>query len=139
MNKFMKLFILIFIPMFISWWIVLSPVSFPDRGGYSSYRSVSSSDKKWRVDLYSVAITTPFSLIQALNGEEYIVLFDQNGNYVGQTSPFCMFNLEFLQDNYAYFPSKEDENFRYLGGNCDYYIPVNEKKWWSKIIEFISY
>ena len=136
MKKFIKLFISIFFLLFIFWWLVLSPVSFPDSGYYSS---VSSPDKKWRIDLYSVAITTPFSLIQALNGEEYIVLFDQNGNYVGQTSPFCMFNLEFLQDNYAYFPSKEDENFRYLGGNCDYYIPVNEKKWWSKIIGFISY
>jgi hypothetical protein len=136
MKKFIKLFISIFFLLFIFWWLVLSPVSFPDSGYYSS---VSSPDKKWRIDLYSVAITTPFALIQALNNKKYIVLFDKNSNYVGQISPFCMIRLEGLQDDYAFFPSKEGESFGYLGADCDYIIPINEKKWWSKIIGFISY
>ena len=136
MKKVIKLFISIFLLLFILWWSVLLPVSYSNNDG-SEY--LYSLDGKWKLVLLPVRVTTPISLIQWFENKKYIVLFHKKTGYIGQTSPFCMMRLDFLRDDYAFFPSKDDENFRYLGADCKWYIPVNEKKWWSKIIGFISY
>ena len=133
MKKYLKVILLLFIPIFLFWWAVLSPVSFPD-DSYS--RTIISPDKKWKIVISPVAMTTPLSLIQGFEGKRYIILFDTNGNYIGQSTPFCIMRME--QYNIL-FPSKERRYLGVLPENCDYDIPINEKKWWSKVIGFIFY
>ena len=133
MNKLLKLILLTFLVLFLSWWLVLSPVSFLDKE--SSYYAYSS-DKNWKLFISPLAMTTPLSFIQALEGKRYIVLFDKNGKYIGQSSPFCFMWL----DGYdVIFPEGKNDSLLFMPENCDYDIPVNEKKWWSKIIGFIFY
>ncbi|PSU86506.1 hypothetical protein C0W35_22255 [Photobacterium kishitanii] len=133
MAKYLKLILLLLFPFFLFWWAVLSPVSFLD-DSYS--HTIISPDKKWEIVISPVTMTTPLSLIQGLEGKRYITLFDNNGNYIGQSTPFCIMRME--QYNII-FPSKDRLYLGVLPENCDYDIPINEKKWWSKIIGFMSY
>ncbi|HIF9336531.1 TPA: DUF6201 family protein [Photobacterium damselae] len=133
MKMFFKLIFLMLSLVLLVWWLVLSPVSFPD--DKYSY-SIDSSDKKWKLVISPIAMTTPLSLIQAFEDKKYIILFDKNGKYVGQSSPFCFMRFD---DYNVLFPSKPKEDLGFLPELCDYSIPIDEKKWWSKIIGFIFY
>ena len=77
MAKYLKLTLILIVPFFLFWWAVLSPVSFIDD---SHSHTIISPDKKWKIVLSPVTMTTPLSLIQGLEGKRYITLFDKNGN-----------------------------------------------------------
>ncbi|HIF9355696.1 TPA: DUF6201 family protein [Photobacterium damselae] len=133
MKGFLKLILLILSLGGVFWWLVLSPVSFPD--DKYSY-SIDSSDKKWKLVISPIAMTTPLSLIQGLEDKKYIILFDQNGKYIGQSSPFCFMRFD---DYNVLFPLEPNEDLGFLPELCDYSIPIDDKKWWSKIIGFLNY
>ncbi|PNQ54450.1 hypothetical protein C1141_15825 [Vibrio agarivorans] len=122
--------------IFLGWWLVLSPVSFPinDESKY-----IYSSDGKWKLVISPIKITTPISLVQRIFNKKYIVLFDKNGKYVGQNSPFCTMVIREYEEFYVGFPSEHDKYLYFQPEECDYTIPINKKEWWSKIIEFIFY
>ncbi len=133
MKKILKLMLLLF---FLFWWLVLSPVSFPDDKD-SDY--IYSSDNNWKLVLSPVLITNPISLIQWFENKKYIVLFDKDGNYIGQSSPICLMRFDEFDEYDVFFPSKSHAKLLFLPEDCDYTIPIGEKRWWSKIIGFINY
>ena len=131
MIKYIKLTVFI---TFILWWMILSPVSF---NNFSFEQYKYSEDGNWKLGIYEVLPLTPLSLFQYFNGDKYIVLYDKNDEYIGQSTPFCL--MSFNESNIL-FPSKfNKDKLLFIPEECNYTIPVNEKKWWSKIIGFISY
>ncbi|PSU84701.1 hypothetical protein C0W35_22605 [Photobacterium kishitanii] len=124
---------IVFLLTFLFWWLILSPVSFPDNeNSYSSY----SHDGKWKLVTVPISPTTPLSFIQEMGDKSYVILFDSDSKYIGQSTPFCFMRMD---DYNILFPSKTYKNVGVLPEDCDYDIPINEKKWWSKVIGFISY
>ncbi|CAM3623529.1 hypothetical protein VA7868_01904 [Vibrio aerogenes CECT 7868] len=114
---------------FISWWLVLSPVSFPsENDAYYIY----SKDKKWKVGVYWVSPTSPAGLYQFLMNKRYIVLYDANGHYIGQSTPFCF--MTFDESNILFPSITDDHNLWFIPETCDYTIQVRKPAWWSQII-----
>ncbi|HIF9078218.1 TPA: DUF6201 family protein [Photobacterium damselae] len=129
MIKLIKYTILIII---IMWWIILSPVSFNSLF-FEQYKY--SEDGNWKLGIYDVAPFTPISLFQYLNGDKYIVLYDKNDNYIGQSTPFCL--MYFSESNILFPSNSHDDHLFFIPEECDYSIPIEKKKWWSLIISKI--
>ncbi len=130
----MKLVKYIILLIIISWWIILSPVSFND-SFFEQYKY--SEDGNWKLGIYDVAPFTPISLFQYIKGDKYIVLYDENDNYIGQSTPFCF--MSFNESNILFPSEPSDNHLLFIPEDCDYSIPIDDKKWWSKIIGFLNY
>jgi len=67
------------------------------------------------------------------------VLYDKEGEYLGQSSPFHFSELEGVFGDAVFFPGElaGDDSFSINGVNDyvdGYSIPSQHKKWWSIII-----
>ncbi|WP_143706515.1 DUF6201 family protein [Xenorhabdus innexi] len=72
---------------------------------------------------------------------EYIILYDNNNNYIGQSSPFCISSELDLNGGEHILPKykhKPDEEFYISGGPCqhEYAIAVYNREWWNKILQY---
>ncbi len=121
---------LLSIPL-LAYWLILSPVIPNSENDYAYY--TYSDDGKWKVGEFPVSVTTPISFIQFFFDKEYIVLYNDRGEYIGQSTPFCMQPI--LGPNIL-FPTKNDLYLGFIPEECDYNIPIDKPRWWSKIIKF---
>ncbi len=127
-----KRFIIALLSMpLLSYWLILSPVIPNSENDYAYY--TYSDDGKWKIGEYPVSATTPISFIQFLFNKEYIVLYNDKGEYIGQSTPFC---TQSVLDPNILFPTKSDLFVRFIPETCDFSIPVDNPTWWSKIIKF---
>lgn len=117
-------------------WMVLSPTAF--FGDFNQAHEQASYDGNYRVVAYYVLPTTPISLFQwAFYGDVFLVLYDKDNNYLGQSSPFGFTDQYNILGNDIFFPDKVDGNDKSFSINGvnefsdGYTIPVKNKKWWS--------
>ncbi|SDG69321.1 hypothetical protein SAMN04488136_101306 [Vibrio xiamenensis] len=115
----------------LAYWLVLSPV-IPNKNIHKGHYTYSY-DGKWQMAVYRVSPTTPISFIQYLQEKKYIVLYNKNDEYIGQSTPFC---YQSLFDYNVVFPGSSLDDLSFLPDECDYNIPAKNPKWWSKIIKF---
>ncbi|WP_387462814.1 DUF6201 family protein [Photorhabdus sp. RM323S] len=74
----------------------------------------------------------------------FVVLYDINNNYIGQSSPFYMSGIINVLERNPMFPNNDDSdpfNDRFVVVNSEdfsnaYEISINHKKWWSKILKY---
>lgn len=122
----------------IFFWLVLSPVSF--FGDFNYVNQKISADGKYKVVAYYVLPTTPYAAYQAfVRGDVFVVLYDINGKYLGQSSPFHFSEIEGVFGDTVFFPGEisGDHSFSINGVNDyvdGYTIPVDQKKWWSRFL-----
>ncbi len=121
---------LLSIPL-LSYWLILSPVIANSENDYAYY--TYSDDGKWKIAVYDVSPTTPISLVQYLQEKNYIVLYNKNDEYIGQSTPFC---YQSLLDYNVVFPVSGLDDLTFLPDERDYNIPAKNPRWWSKIIKF---
>ncbi|SDG69043.1 hypothetical protein SAMN04488136_101293 [Vibrio xiamenensis] len=115
----------------LAYWLILSPV-IPDAKSDNVYYTYSD-DGKWKIAVYDVSPTTPISLVQYLQEKNYIVLYNENDEYIGQSTPFC---YQSLFDYNVAFPGSNLDDLTFLPDECDYNIPAKNPRWWSTTIKF---
>lgn len=137
-----KITIKIFLPTIVlAFWLVLSPVAF--FCDFNLAYSESSPDGRFKVDAYYVLPTTPYGLYQRfINKDVFVVLYDKNGKYLGQSSPFHFSEMEGVFGDAVFYPGEVvgDDSFSINGVNSyvdGYTISSRSKKWWSKIISIL--
>ncbi|MDC9583272.1 DUF6201 family protein [Xenorhabdus sp. PR6a] len=122
------------------WWFFLSHVTF-----FFSYKNFEMNNGDFIAKYYYVL---PVNIIGIYSWifhyqPEYVVLYDKEYNYIGQSSPFCLSNG--IAGGEHILPEKKlmskNKYYAYLnvsGGRCqdEYTIPVKEKKWWSQILQY---
>ncbi|EMH4161408.1 hypothetical protein RJ498_000612 [Pluralibacter gergoviae] len=122
----------------IFFWLVLSPVSFFGRFNY--VHDSRSPDREFKAVAYYVLPTTPYAAYQRfVKKDVFVVLYDKDGKYLGQSSPFHFSELEGILGDAVFFPGEltKDSSFSINGMNAyvdGYSIPSHHKKWWSIII-----
>ncbi|SDG68960.1 hypothetical protein SAMN04488136_101289 [Vibrio xiamenensis] len=121
---------LLSIPL-LAYWLILSPV-IPNYE-MSSFRYTYSEDGKWKIGLYDVSVTTPISFVQFWQEKKYLVLYNSKGDYIGQTTPFC---LQYFEEFDILPPNSKHNSMWFMPEACDYNIPIDKPRWWSKIIKF---
>ncbi len=121
---------LILLPV-LAYWLVLSPVIPSEKLNDAFY--MHSEDGEWKIAEYRVQPTTPISFVQYWQEKKYIVLYNQNDEYIGQSTPFC---YQPLFDYNVIFPESDLDDLLFVSNECDYTIPVVNPRWWSKIIKF---
>lgn len=131
-NNLLKFLIVISITL----WMALSPTAF--MGDFNKAYEKVSGNGKYKVVAYYVIPTTPISFFQwAFDGDVFLVLYDAQNNYLGQSSPFSFTDQYTIFGNDIFFPDEADgaEKSLSLNGVNDftesYTIPVQNKKWWS--------
>ncbi|HDK6221604.1 TPA: hypothetical protein M2P66_001720 [Klebsiella quasipneumoniae] len=136
MSKINKFKICLLIIPFVILWMILSPTAF--FGDFNKTHEQISEDGKYKAVAYYVLPTTPISFFQwAFEGDVFLVLYDANNNYLGQSSPFGFTDQYTIFGNDILFPDDSDgaEESLSLNGVNDftenYTIPVKNKKWWS--------
>ncbi len=115
----------------LSYWLILSPV-IPNSENHPIYYKYSDNGR-WKIGIYNISATTPISSIQYLLNRRYVVLYKSDGEYIGQSTPFCF--QSFWGFN-ALFPNNTHNSLLFIPESCDYTIPTDKPKWWSKIIKF---
>lgn len=116
-------------------WLVLSPVAF--FGDFNYVAQKISLDGKYKAKAYYVLPTTPYAAYQLfVRSDVFIVLYDMNGKYLGQSSPFHFSEIDGVFADAVFFPGEipGDHSFSINGVNDyvdGYTIPVVRKKWWS--------
>ncbi|WP_230351290.1 DUF6201 family protein [Lelliottia sp. WAP21] len=136
MMKMKKLKLaIVTIPILILW-MILSPTAF--FGDFNKAHEQISEDGKYKVVAYYVLPATPVSFFQwAFEGDVFLVLYDAENNYLGQSSPFGFTDQYTIFGNDILFPDDADgtEKSLFLNGVNDftegYTIPVKNKNWWS--------
>ncbi|WP_105233800.1 DUF6201 family protein [Escherichia albertii] len=134
-KRIIKLLLLFFLLFF---WLVLSPVSFFGKFNYA-YES-RSHDGQYKAVAYYVLPTTPYAVYQCfINKDIFVVLYDKDGKYLGQSSPFHFSGVEGVFGDAVFFPGEltGDDSFS-INGVSDYVdgysISSKYKKWWSLVI-----
>ena len=136
MNKFLIKALLLM--LVLSFWGVLSPVSF--FGRFNQVYVSSSSDGAYKAVAYYVLPTTPYGIYQMfIRKDIFVVLYDKNDRYLGQSSPFHFSDVEGVFGDAVFFPGELscDQSFAINGVNDyvdGYTIPAHHKMWWSRII-----
>ncbi len=115
----------------LSYWLIFSPI-IPEKKLDKAFYTYSD-DGKWKIAEYRVQPTTPISFIQYWQEKKYIVLYNKNDEYIGQSTPFC---YQSLFDYNVVFPGDNLDKMSFLPDECDYNIPAKNPKWWSKIIKY---
>ncbi len=115
----------------LSYWLILSPVIPTEKMSVGHY--IYSEDGEWKLRVYRVSVSTPVSFIQFWQEKKYIVLYKKNGEYIGQSTPFC---TQSFDDFNILFPDNYHSDLWFMAGECDFTIYINKPKWWSKIIKF---
>ncbi|SDG68973.1 hypothetical protein SAMN04488136_101290 [Vibrio xiamenensis] len=128
---FKRFIIALFSIPLLAYWLILSPV-IPNKNIHDPYYTYSE-DRKWKIAVYDVSPTTPISLVQYIQEKNYIVLYNENDEYIGQSTPFC---YQSLLDYNAIFPDSDLDDLLFLPKECDYSIPEVKPRWWSRIIKF---
>ncbi|SDG69020.1 hypothetical protein SAMN04488136_101292 [Vibrio xiamenensis] len=121
---------LLSIPL-LAYWLMFSPV-IPEESLDKAFYTYSD-DGKWKIAEYRVSSTTPISFVQYWQEKKYIVLYNKNDEYIGQSTPFC---YQPLFDYNVIFPESDLDVLLFVSNECDYTIPVVNPRWWSKIIKF---
>ncbi|MFC0179010.1 DUF6201 family protein [Thorsellia kenyensis] len=118
------------------WWFFLAHVSFSD---FSDKEWIYRENEQYIAKTYTPKLINPFGLYFHLMKEDptYVVLFDKNGRYLGQSSPF--FIDHGLAMDGGQLPENDAMQFYIVSLNDytdEYIIPVNNKKWWSYILQY---
>ncbi|MEG0368320.1 MAG: DUF6201 family protein [Coprobacillus sp.] len=127
--------------LLLFFWLVLSPVSFFGKFNYAY--DTTSPDGQFKAVAYYVIPTTPYAVYQLfINKDVFVVLYDKDGKYLGQSSPFHFSELEGVFGDAIFFPGElsGDDTFSINGVNDyvdGYSIPSKHKKWWSLIISLL--
>ncbi|PWD60313.1 DUF6201 family protein [Pectobacterium parmentieri] len=133
-KKRLAIYLLLF-----SYIVILSPVSF--NLTYNKVDEFYSKDKHYKAVIYNPFPFSPQCLyhIFSIDGPAvYIVLYDRDGKYIGQSSPFYFINRYDLNPILFVFPDDESEgekdNFNLLidGYGNAFKINIYQKTWWSK-------
>ncbi|SDG69192.1 hypothetical protein SAMN04488136_101300 [Vibrio xiamenensis] len=94
---------------------------------------IYSEDGEWKLRIYRVSVSTPVSFIQFWQEKKYIVLYKKNGEYIGQSTPFCSQSFD---DYNILFPDNYHSDLWFMPEECDFTIYIDKPKWWRKIIKF---
>jgi len=116
--------------IFFLWWLLLSHVTF-----FTEEKFTINNDF-CKIKIYQVM---PFNLIGLYSSmmvgdiPVYAVLFDKNGQYIGQSSPFKIIGLYVLVNtNLQNDCNNLQKSFFSLVD--EYNISSNHKKWWDFIL-----
>ena len=126
------------------WWFFLSHVTFTTDGLYSG----SLSNEGYQAKYYHPAPTNFFGLYFWLVHEmpTFIVLYDSEGRYLGQSSPFLIASFihlggeNVLPETYDYDKKHGDYDSFYIAGGPfveEYTISTKNKTWWSWLLQFV--
>ena len=119
------------------WWFFLSHVTFTTDGLYSG----SLSNEGYQAKYYHPAPTNFFGLYFWLVNEmpAFIVLYDSEGRYLGQSSPFLIASSIHLEGGEDIYPKDPSYEFYPSGGSFieEYTIPTKNKTWWSWLLQFV--
>ncbi|QOL15189.1 DUF6201 family protein [Dickeya dianthicola] len=130
--------LLITIAFLFSYFFSLAPVSL--NLIYNKVDEIHSNNESYKAVLYNPLPLSPLSIyhIFSIDGPAvYIVLYDKNGKYIGQTSPFHFINRYDLNPILFVFPGDEfdgeRDNFNLLidGYGDAFKINIHHKTWWS--------
>lgn len=128
----------LFVMMLLFVWLVLSPVAFFGDFNYAGEKI--SPDGKYKAVAYDVVPTTPYAVYQSfIRNDIFVVLYDKNGRYLGQSSPFKFSEYDGVFSDAVFFPGEiaGDNSFSINGINDyveGYTIPVDKKRWWSDML-----
>ncbi|WP_337928946.1 DUF6201 family protein [Xenorhabdus sp. PR6a] len=127
---------------FLLWWFFLSHVTFLKEG--DMVKAINSNDNFF-AKYYEPYPTNLFGLYISLTESQpvFVVLYNKDNNYIGQSSPFNMVGKYTFIDTVSFLPKKEYKKpldhsyFIVIEGEDDAYdIDINHKKWWSKILQY---
>ncbi|MDC9594203.1 DUF6201 family protein [Xenorhabdus sp. IM139775] len=129
------------ITMFFLWWFFLSHVTFAT----NSFFITEDRNDNYVVRYYYPAPINIFGMYFRIIKERphYVVLYDKDNNFIGQSSPFVIPSSIHILGSEHILPNmsignEQDQRFYISGEPFDgaYTIPVKEKKWWSKILQY---
>lgn len=124
--------------LFLFYFLILSPISF--HANFNKVTEIYSKDKKYKAVQYNPLPFSPFVIYQLFSVDGpliYIVLYDENEVYIGQTSPFYFLNGYDLNPILFVFPGdnldSDGDNFDLLidGYGDAFKINIHHKTWWS--------
>lgn len=125
------------ITVLILWWLTLSHVTF----NLATQEYKRFTNKEYTVIFFKPLLTNPIGLYYRLvyRFPFYAVLYDKDGSYIGQSSPFFMnSDIYLLGDDFSFPHSSTYHTIRdsfYLIENDNYTISVTEKSWWSWLLQ----
>ena len=127
------------------WWFFLSHVTFTSEWLYSA----ALSNEGYQIKYYHPAPTNFFGLYFWLINEQpaFAVLYDSEGRYLGQSSPFFIVSSVHLGSGENVLPETYDydkkygyyDSFYITGEPFDgrYTISTKNKTWWSWLLQFV--
>lgn len=130
--------------LFLLWWFFLSHVTFTTSWLYSA----SFKNEHYQVAYYHPAPINFFGIYFWLVNEQpvFVVLYDKEGKYIGQSSPFLIASAihvdggeSFLPETNEYDKKYEYYDMFYISGepfDGKYNISTKHKKWWSAILQY---
>ncbi|MDS0787439.1 DUF6201 family protein [Proteus vulgaris] len=140
----MKIIKYTLLTLFLLWWFFLSHVTFTTSWLYSA----SFKNEHYQAAYYHPAPINFFGIYFWLVNEQpvFVVLYDKEGKYIGQSSPFVIASNIHLLGGENVLPKTYEydkkyggyDNFYLNGGSFtdDYLISTKHKKWWSYILQY---
>ena len=115
-------------------YFVLSPVSFHVKS--SQVGKLKSENNDYTMIAYRVIPSTPISFLQLIGiNNIYVVLYDNNGGYLGQSSPFYFYReMDVFNSGSVLFPDEIEERGLAIVSDNELTIPLKHPKWWSRIL-----
>ncbi|MBD2786229.1 hypothetical protein ID858_16270 [Xenorhabdus sp. DI] len=142
LNNLMKKILFFILGVFFFWWFFLSHSTFL----MEKFKIYEDTNGEYTVKYYKPLPTNLFGMyfLTVERPPVFVVLYDINNNYIGQSSPFYMAGeLDVLGSN-PMFPNNDNSDpfhDRFVVVNSEdfsnaYEISINQKKWWSKILQY---
>ncbi|MDE1474867.1 DUF6201 family protein [Xenorhabdus bovienii] len=139
--KYILYFMLI---MLFLWWFFLSHVTFLKES--NTLNEVNSGESDYYAKYYKPKPINLFGIYLTIMEKEpiFVVLYDKEDKYIGQTSPFKMMNMYSFFEGNPTLPEKNPQDildthfYIVVVGDFEsaYDIDINHKKWWSKVLQY---
>ncbi|MBD2815969.1 hypothetical protein ID850_14615 [Xenorhabdus sp. Flor] len=143
-KKTAKYILYFMLLMFFLWWFFLSHVTFLKESDILN--EINSGESEYYAKYYKPKPINLFGMYLTIIEQEpiFVVLYDKNGKYIGQTSPFKMMNMYSFFEGNPTLPEKNPQDildthfYIVIVGDFEsaYDIDINHKKWWSKILQY---
>jgi hypothetical protein len=129
--------------LIIPFWLLLSHVSLARWDNRFDIK-IWAQDHKYHVVKKRISPINPIGVFCELATEDavYFVLYDEEGEYIGQTSPFICYSSWI--DTPISFPgddiSSDKNSFKVFCDKYDEELTINTKqrRWWSQILAIIN-
>ncbi|MEX0448068.1 DUF6201 family protein [Xenorhabdus sp. SGI246] len=142
LNNIVKKILFFMLGIIFFWWFFLSHATFL----MDKFKLYENTNGEYTVKYYKPLPINLFGMyfLTVERPPVFVVLYDVNHNYIGQSSPFYMAGKFDVLGSNPMFPNNDKSTPFYdsfIVVNSDdfsnaYEISIDHKKWWSKILQY---